>query len=122
MYFYQLGLRVQLANMLEDGVSHGVPASGPGSTSSTRRSPIWPPRSSYYDERYGPRGWSNAAVLNLAIGQGENTQTLVNMVRFYAALAGDGRAPTPYLVRPDTAPDYDLAAHRASSSTGCGGP
>lgn len=47
-------------------------------------------------------------MLNLAIGQGENTQTLMNMVRFYAALAGDGKTPTPYLVRPDTAPPHDL--------------
>jgi membrane peptidoglycan carboxypeptidase len=29
-------------------------------------------------------------------------------VRFYGALAGDGRAPTPYLVHPDTSRDYDL--------------
>jgi penicillin-binding protein 2 len=98
---------VQLANMLEDGLSMGF----------GRRTridlvneavPIWPPSIDYYDRRYGPRGWSNASVLNLAIGQGENTQTLVNMVRFYAALAGSGRAPTPYLVRPDTTHDYDL--------------
>jgi penicillin-binding protein 2 len=107
VYFYQLGLRVQLANMLEDGLSMGF----------GRRTridlvneamPIWPPSIEYYDKRYGSRGWSNATVLNLAIGQGENTQTLVNMVRFYAALAGNGRAPTPFLVRPDTARDYDL--------------
>jgi penicillin-binding protein 2 len=52
-------------------------------------------------------------VLNLSIGQGENTQTLVNMVRFYAALAGDGKTPTPYLVRPDSAPSYDLKLTRS---------
>jgi penicillin-binding protein 2 len=107
VYFYQLGLRVQLANMLEDGVSMGF-----GSRTRidlvNEATPIWPSSIDYYDKRYGPRGWSNATVLNLAIGQGENTQTLVNMVRFYAALAGDGRAPTPYLVEPDTSQDYDL--------------
>jgi len=111
VYFYQLGLKVQLANMLEDGVSMGF-----GRRTRidlvNEATPIWPPSTDYYDKRYGPRGWSNAAVLNLAIGQGENTQTLVNMVRFYAALAGDGRAPTPYLVHPDTTQDYDL--HLAS--------
>jgi penicillin-binding protein 2 len=107
VYFYQLGLKVQLANLLEDGVSMGF-----GQRTRidlvNEATPIWPPSTDYYDRRYGPRGWSNAAVLNLAIGQGENTQTLVNMVRFYAALAGNGRAPTPYLVQPDSSEDYDL--------------
>ncbi len=107
VYFYQLGLRVQLANLLEDGVTMGF-----GQRTRidlvNEATPIWPPSTEYYDRRYGVRGWSNAAVLNLAIGQGENTQTLVNMVRFYAALAGNGKAPTPYLVQPDSSKDYDL--------------
>jgi len=111
VYFYQLGLRVQLANLLEDGVSMGF-----GQRTRldlvNEATPIWPPSIEYYDRRYGPRGWTNATVLNLAIGQGENTQTLVNMVRFYGALAGDGRAPTPYIVRADSAEDYDLGLTR----------
>jgi penicillin-binding protein 2 len=37
-------------------------------------------------------------TLNLAIGQGENNQSLINMMRFYAALAGDGTSAPPYLV------------------------
>jgi len=57
-----------------------------------------PASTKYYDDRYGARGWSNAATLNLAIGQGENTQSLINMMRFYAALAGDGTSAAPYLV------------------------
>lgn len=112
VYFYQLGLRVQLANMLADGVTMGF-------KDRTRVdlvnevTPTWPPSTSYYDERYGSRGWSNAVTLNLAIGQGENTQTLINMVRFYAALASEtGQAPTPYLVRPDTGQGFDLALTR----------
>lgn len=107
VYFYQLGLRVQLANLLADGASMGF-----GQRTRldlvNEAAPIWPPSIEYYDRRYGPRGWTNAAVLNLAIGQGENTQTLVNMVRFYGALAGDGHAPTPYIVTPDSTRDYDL--------------
>jgi penicillin-binding protein 2 len=70
--------------------------------------PIYPTSTAYYDERYGPRGWSNAAVLNLAIGQGENTQTLINMMKFYAALAGDGVTPVPHIVRADSAPVFKL--------------
>lgn len=112
VYFYQLGLRVQLANMLADGVTMGF-------KDRTRIdlvnevTPTWPSSTSYYDERYGSRGWSNAVTLNLAIGQGENTQTLINMVRFYAALASEtGKAPMPYLVHPDTGQGYDLALTR----------
>jgi penicillin-binding protein 2 len=107
VYFYQLGLRIQLANLLEDGLGMGF-----GQRTNidlvNEVTPIWPPNTAWYDRHYGPRGWSNAVSLNLAIGQGENTQTLVNMVRFYATLAGDGKAPTPYLVHPDTAAAYDL--------------
>jgi len=112
VYFYQLGLKVQLANMLVDGVTMGF-------RDRTRvdlpneATPTWPPNTTYYDERYGTRGWSNAVTLNLAIGQGENTQTLINMVRFYAALASEtGKAPMPYLVHPDTGQGYDLALSR----------
>jgi hypothetical protein len=37
----------------------------------------------------------------LSIGQGENTQTLINMVRFYEGLAGNGASQQPYVVRRD---------------------
>ena len=106
MYFYQLGLRLQLANPPGRRRDDGVPGSGRGIDLVNEVTPIWPGSTAYYDERYGPRGWSNAVVLNLAIGQGENTQTLINMVRFYAALAGNGKTATPYLVQPDQPSDY----------------
>lgn len=107
VYFYQLGLRIQLANILADGVSMGFRARTDVDLVN-ETSPIWPATVEYYDRRYGPRGWSNSVVLNLAIGQGENTQTLINMVRFYAALAGDGKTPTPYVVAPDSSQEFDL--------------
>jgi len=107
VYFYQLGLRIQLANILADGVSMGF-RQRTGIDLVNEVSPIWPANVAYYDDRYGPRGWSNSVVLNLSIGQGENTQTLVNMVRFYAALAGNGKTPIPYLVAPDTTAQFDL--------------
>lgn len=112
VYFYQLGLRVQLANMLSDGVTMGF-------KDRTRVdlvnevTPTWPASTAYYDKAYGTRGWSNAVTLNLAIGQGENTQTLVNMVRFYAALASEtGKSPMPYLVRADSGEGFDLKLSR----------
>jgi cell division protein FtsI/penicillin-binding protein 2 len=39
-------------------------------------------------------------TLNLSIGQGEIDQSVINMTRFYGALASTSGAPVPYLVRP----------------------
>ena len=44
------------------------------------------------------KNWSNSETLNLAIGQGANSQTVVNMAKFYTALATDGSNAKPYLV------------------------
>src|SRR5439155_15056059 len=99
VYFYQLGLKVGLTSLLED-------ASGMGFHSRTgidlpgEITAVFPGGTDYYDRVYGPRRWTSAVTLNLAIGQGENAQTLVNMVRFYQMLASDGRARPPYLVHP----------------------
>src|SRR5256885_2055586 len=56
VYFYQLGLKLGLTSMLED-------ATGLGFHSRTGID--------YYDRVYGPRRWTAAVTLNLAIGQGE---------------------------------------------------
>ncbi len=99
VYFYQLGLKLGLTSLLED-------ASGLGFRSRTgvdlpgEMTSEFPPGTEYYDRYYGPRRWTAAVTLNLAIGQGENAQTLVNMVRFYQMLASDGKSRPPYLVRP----------------------
>lgn len=98
VYFYQLGLRIGLPVLLEEVTRLGL-GSTTGIDLGTERSSTFPPSTAYYDRRYGPRGWSPAVTLNLVVGQGENDQSLINMVRFYAAMAGDGTMPTPYLVR-----------------------
>lgn len=98
VYFYQLGLKLQLNNLLSDAGRLGFrDRSGIDLPNESR--PVFPVSTEYYNRRYGPQGWTNAVTLNLAIGQGENAQTLVNMVAFYAMLANaDGRAPEPHLV------------------------
>jgi penicillin-binding protein 2 len=61
-------------------------------------------------------------TLNLAIGQGENSQTLANMMRFYAMLANaTGAAPTPSVVKKTSGamrslgiPDADLVGLRSA--------
>ena len=108
VFFYQLGLKLGLTSLLEDATGLGFHARTgidlPGEITSE-----FPGGTDYYDRAYGPRRWTSAVTLNLAIGQGENAQTLVNMVRFYQMLASDGRARPPYIVRPVAGPGATLA-------------
>ena len=98
VYFYQLGLKLGLEALLQDGVAMGFSARS-GIDLPNEYRPIYPTSTEYFTERYGPRGWTNAVTLNLSIGQGENAQTLINMVRFYAALASPrGVAAEPRFV------------------------
>jgi penicillin-binding protein 2 len=98
VYFYQLGLRLGLSRLIAGGVRLGF----------DRKTEIdlpeelasrFPYAIDYYDRRWGPGRWSRAVILNLSIGQGENDQTVVNMARFYTALATDGMAAKPEIVR-----------------------
>jgi len=100
VYFYQVGLRLGLDAIIEDGVLMGFKDRA-GIDLRNELNPIYPSSTAYFDRLYGPRRWSPAATtLNFAIGQGENTQTLINMVHFYAALAGSGEEVAPFVVRP----------------------
>lgn len=100
VYFYQLGLKIGLSRLVAGGVEMGArERTGIDLPSETRSSFPTTPATEYYNRRFGPRGWSNAVSLNLAIGQGENAQTVINMARFYTALATDGNAAQPRIVR-----------------------
>jgi penicillin-binding protein 2 len=98
VYFYQLGLKIGVARMVAGGVELGF-TSKSGIDLPEERKPTFPDRVQYFNEKYGPRGWTQAVLLNLAIGQGENSQTVVNMAHFYSALATDGFAPRPNVAR-----------------------
>ena len=113
VYFYQLGLKLGLTSLLEDANQWGLRSRTgvdlPGETASE-----FPSGTEYYDRAYGPRRWTTAVTLNLAIGQGENAQTLLDMVRLYQMLASDGRSRSPYVVHPaatgDAGADLNLTA------------
>jgi penicillin-binding protein 2 len=99
VYFYQLGIKLGVTSLVEDGNVWGFR----GRTGIDLPSEIpseFPTGPEYYDRLYGARRWTSAVALNLAIGQGENAQTLANMVRLYQMLASDGRVRVPYVVRP----------------------
>ena len=108
VYFYQVGLRLGLNAIIEDGVLMGFRDKS-GIDLENEKDPIYPASTAYFDRLYGPRNWSPpATVLNFSIGQGENTQTLINMMKFYDGLASDGRASTPYVVRQASTEKRDL--------------
>ncbi|HET6680008.1 MAG TPA: penicillin-binding protein 2 [Gemmatimonadaceae bacterium] len=109
VYFYQLGLRLTLDRFVAGGVSLKFrERSGIDLPNETR--PEWPDAISYFDQKYGERGWSNGVTLSLAIGQGENAQTVASMARFYTALATDGTSVRPEIVRrePERTKIFDL--------------
>jgi penicillin-binding protein 2 len=99
VYFYQLGIKLGVSSLLEDANAWGFRGRTgidlPGEIPSE-----FPTGPEYYDRLYGPRRWTSAVALNLAIGQGENAQTLIQMVRLFQQLASDGRMRTPFVVRP----------------------
>lgn len=97
VYFYQLGLKIGLTNLLAGGVKLGF-GEKTGIDLPNERTPTWPEDTKYFDKRYGPRGWNRSVVLSLSIGQANNAQTPLSMARFYTALATDGRAATPHIV------------------------
>lgn len=97
-YFYQLGIKVGLTRLLAGGVNLGFKDRA-GIDLPEERAPLWPATTSYFDRRYGKSGWTSSVVLNLAIGQGENAQTILNMARFYTALATDGTEARPEVVK-----------------------
>jgi penicillin-binding protein 2 len=101
VYFYQLGIKLGVTSLLEDANDWGFRGRTgidlPGEIPSE-----FPTGPEYYDRLYGPRRWTSAVALNLAIGQGENAQTLAQMVRLYQQLASDGRVRTLFVVHPAT--------------------
>lgn len=107
VYFYQLGRLVTLRALLEDGSLLGF-RSLTGIDLPGEIRPAFPPDLAYYDRVYGPGHWTSTVVLNLAIGQGEDAQTLIGMVRFYAALANGGRLLTPRIDAGDGPPGQRL--------------
>ncbi len=98
VYFYQLGLKIGISRLVAGGVTLGFKSKS-GIDLPEEKPPMFPDRvPDYFNQKYGARGWTPQSIaLNMAIGQGENSQTILNMARFYAALAMDGIAPRPHV-------------------------
>jgi penicillin-binding protein 2 len=96
VYFYQLGLKIGLSRLVAGGIKLGFKdRSGIDLPGETRPSFPNADVAAYFNQKE-PRGWTaGAQVVNMSIGQGANAQTVLNMARFYAALATNGNSPTP---------------------------
>ncbi|MCC6244472.1 MAG: penicillin-binding protein 2 [Gemmatimonadaceae bacterium] len=101
VYFYQLGLKLGLSDLVAGGISLGFRARTGIDLPNELRTE-WPDSiPQYFDKKYGRGRWNPSVVLSLAIGQADNAQTPLNMARFYTALATDGAAATPQIVMRD---------------------
>jgi penicillin-binding protein 2 len=98
VYFYQLGLKIGLSKLVGGGIDLDFAARS-GIDLPNEYRPQFPTRDvrAYYNRKFGAN-WSNSETLNLAIGQGANSQTVVNMAKFYTALATEGTSSTPEVV------------------------
>ena len=96
VYFYQLGLRLGIARLVAGGVSIGFDRKA-GIDLPEELKPRFPKTTEYFDTKYGKGRWNNSLVLSMAIGQGDNSQTILNMAKFYTALGTDGRAAKPQI-------------------------
>ena len=96
VYFYQLGIRLGLDILTREGTRLGFGRST-GVDLIGERAGIFPEGREWYRRRFGWRP-PPSEVMNLAIGQGPNSQTPLRMAQFMSALAGDGTAAAPHLV------------------------
>lgn len=113
VYYYQIGDRLgadPLADMARRfglGTPTGLDLSGESSGLI--------PDAAWYDRRFGKRGWTRGNVWNISIGQGEVLTTCLQMACVYAALAVDGRLPTPRFLRRTRNTDGEIVADLSPS-------
>jgi len=107
VYFYQLGAEIGLARMLEVGnrLGFGRPC---GIDLPTEGGGTFPEGPEFWERRFGYRPQEGEALV-LAIGQGPNDQTPLKMAQFILAIARDGSAPAPSLLRSETAGANDAS-------------
>jgi penicillin-binding protein 2 len=96
VFFYQIGLELGLESMSSHARSMGLGV--PTNIEVVPEAAGLIPTKEWYDNRFGPRGWTSGVLLNLAIGQGELLVTPLQAARYVAALANDGVMPVPHLV------------------------
>lgn len=117
VYFYQLGLKLTMSRLLAGGVKMGMNRKT-GIDLPEEKKPRWPDSEAYFDKRFGKGRWTRTLVLNQAIGQGDNDQTILSMARFYTAFASkDGFAVEPRIVNDGRPPRREQLLHLTPQQT-----
>lgn len=103
VYFYQLGIKLGLADFNRYSVASGfglvtgidLPQEADGIV----------PDKDWYDNHIGKGKWTLGVLLNLSIGQGEILTTPLQLIRFYCGLANGGKVYKPHLLKMIIEPD-----------------
>ncbi len=109
VYFYQMGIRVGLDRLVEEGHRLGF-GDRCGIDLPREIDGVFPESRDFWQRRFGYRAAENE-VMTIAIGHGPNDQTPLRMAQFYLALAREGDAPAPRLLRDASAaiePDWAM--------------
>jgi penicillin-binding protein 2 len=94
VYFYQLGLKIGLARLLEEGTNNIGLSRRCGIDLPEEKAGDFPADFDFWRTRFGYSP-NEGESLSLAIGQGPNAQTPLKIAQFYTAIARDGSAPAP---------------------------
>lgn len=97
VYFYQVGIRLTLDRLAREGARLGF-GRKTGLDLPQEAAGTFPSDRDWYLRRFGWRP-TPSEVMSLSIGQGPNAQTPLRMAQFFSAMAGDGTARRPHLLR-----------------------
>lgn len=97
VFFYQLCLKIGLENFTKYGLMYGfgqktgadINEEGKGILASEE----------YFNRVYGPKGWNQGRLVNIAIGQGEVGVTPLQMAAYVSSIANKGTWYQPHTVR-----------------------
>lgn len=98
VFFYQLSLKLGLANFTKYGAMFGFGAKTDFDIADGQESKGLLPSEAYFDKVY-PRGWPKGILVNLGIGQGELGVTPLQMAVYTATIANRGIHNQPHAVR-----------------------
>jgi penicillin-binding protein 2 len=97
VYYYQLGLKLGVDRLATWAKKIGL-GEQTGIDLPQERSGLVP-TSAYFDKWRGDGKWTDGVTLNLAIGQGENLYTPLQIAGIAVAVASRGRLPRPHVVQ-----------------------
>jgi penicillin-binding protein 2 len=97
VYFYQIGPKLGLDRLEETAHDLGLGNRTGIDLPQEKRGLV--PTKSWYDKRWGAKGWRPGLMLNLAIGQGELLVTPLQLAMMLSEVAMNGLAIQPHVVK-----------------------